>query len=53
MSLDCQLSFFFGVMAGAVLMLIGSIGIREQERRARNEGRTTRDVGRGTTGEEE
>jgi hypothetical protein len=29
----CRLSFFFGVCAGAVLMLIGSIGIRERERR--------------------
>ena len=31
----CQLSFFFGVVAGAAIMLIGSIGIRERERRER------------------
>ncbi len=31
----CQLSFFFGVLAGAAIMLIGSIGIRERERRER------------------
>jgi hypothetical protein len=35
----CQLSFCFGVLAGAVLMLIGSIGIRERERRERERNR--------------
>lgn len=28
----CRLSFFFGVVAGAAIMLNGSIGIREKER---------------------
>jgi hypothetical protein len=44
---DCQVSFFFGTMAGVALMLIGAIGIREQERREM-EIRGTRDEGRGT-----
>ena len=40
----CQLSFFFGVLAGAAIMLIGSIGIRERERRERERNRRKDDA---------